>query len=556
MKSRLIIISALKIFFIWVLLPFFSFVPVANAQNEARAFCKEKITGYKADPKTGAFLNPDHNAAARCPGGGNICFQINNCIAEYEFKNQNQSQQKTDVNKTKNTSSNETQNAEQYFKKDIDFTGIMECGPYIGKESTWGNYSTKLSGTLHNGKATITKKWKEGIEDGENILSLVLDKNGKAEIIGKEVISSTIGTYYKNYNFTGGVQNNGNILIASGKKYENGKIIRECKINLAFAKLLSDINSKNLIVIDAQKNKNNAEYKTKDNIDKEAEIERLAVLEIENKRMKEEAEAKAKAAEANRLAAIEAEKQKQREAAEAKAKADKAAKEAEIERLAALEIEKQKQKEAVAARVAAIEAEKQKQRENAEAKERLDREKEIERLAALEIEKKRIREEKEAAIKAEAIRLAAIEAENKRQKEEAEARARAQRVIELENELKKLRTDSSEVKPVVQQRQENNRTDNDPLTAFEGAWASVSPPVFYLIFTKVSLGARQVSLPNIGQANIRLSDGAHGSNFQISAPNLNCYYFVSFTSNRQKMIMELKAGDNLCLQSSILERTE
>ena len=50
--------------------------------------------------------------------------------------------------------------------------------------------------------------------------------------------------------------------------------------------------------------------------------------------------------------------QKQLDAAEAKARADKAAKEAEIERLAALEIEKQTQKEAVAARVAQMEAEK------------------------------------------------------------------------------------------------------------------------------------------------------------------------------------------------------
>jgi hypothetical protein len=80
--------------------------------------------------------------------------------------------------------------------------------------------------------------------------------------------------------------------------------------------------------------------------------------------------------------------------------------------------------------------------------------------------------------------------------------------------------------------------------------------VFYLIFNKVALGIRQVSLPNIGQGNIKLSDGAHGSNFQISASNLNCYYFVTFTNNRQKMIMELKAGESLCLQSSILEKAE
>ena len=203
------------------------------------------------------------------------------------------------------------------------------------------------------------------------------------------------------------------------------------------------------------------------------------------------------------------------------------------------------QRDAVASRVASLEAEKQKQIEA-----------NIERLARIEFEKKRIKEDQETKARADALRLAAVEAENKRQKEEAESKAKAQRLIELENEIKRLKGESVLSKPFAQSRQDAARNDIDPLSAFEGTWVSVNPPVFYLIFNKVALGIRQVSLPNIGQGNIRLSDGAHGSNFQISAANLNCYYFVTFTNNRQKMVMELKAGESLCLQSSVLEKAE
>jgi hypothetical protein len=275
--------------------------------------------------------------------------------------------------------------------------------------------------------------------------------------------------------------------------------------------------------------------------------------EIENMRLREEAETKAKIAETARIAAIEVEKQKQREAAESKLKSDR---EAELVRMAAIEIEKQKQKaeadalskaqsDAIAARVAAIEIEKKKQKDA-----------EIERLAYLEIEKKKAIEQLEEKAKADALRVAALEAENQKQKEEAEARAKAQRLLDLENELKKLRGETTQPKPAVQSRQDVAKNENDPLYVFVGTWVSVNPPVFYLILNKVALGIRQVSLPNIGQGNIRLSDGSHGSNFQISAANLNCFYFVTFTNNRQKMVMELKAGENLCLQSSILEKAE
>ena len=176
------------------------------------------------------------------------------------------------------------------------------------------------------------------------------------------------------------------------------------------------------------------------------------------------------------------------------------------------------------------------------------------RLAVLEIEKKKAREQLED--KADALRAAALEAENQRQKEEADAKSKAQRLADLENELKKLRGETTQPKLAVQLRQDVAKNENDPLYVFEGTWVSVNPPVFYLIFNKVALGIRQVSFPNIGQGNIRLSDGSHGSNFQISAANLNCFYFVTFTNNRQKMVMELKAGENLCLQSSILEKAE
>lgn len=172
-----------------------------------------------------------------------------------------------------------------------------------------------------------------------------------------------------------------------------------------------------------------------------------------------------------------------------------------------------------------------------------------------ESESEKLKELAEEKARSDALRLTIVEATTQKQKEEAEAKARTQRLVELENEIRKLRSESSTSKP-VQSRQESVKNEVDPLSAFEGTWVSVNPPVFYLIFNKVALGIRQVSLPNFGQANIKLSDGSQGSNFQISAINLNCYYFVTFTNNRLKMIMELKAGESLCLQSSILEKAE
>jgi hypothetical protein len=315
--------------------------------------------------------------------------------------------------------------------------------------------------------------------------------------------------------------------------------------NYAF-KICGELNGKGCVLINVQaqvSNNGSGIENSKDiisqknqNIDK-SKVEQKQYLDTDKNKIDE-----LKQKEIERLAGIEIEKKRQKEEAEQK---ERAAKEAELIRFAATEAEKQKQKEAVAARVAAIEAEKQRQKEL-----------EIERLAGIEIEKKRIREELDAKSKADAQRMVSIEAEKLRLKEEAEIKAKNQRLFELESELKRLKEDNSISKPPMQYQKEVSKIENDPLSSFEGRWVSVSPPVFYLIFNKVALGIRQVSLPNIGQGNIRLSDGAHGSNFQISAANLNCYYFVTFTNNRQKMVMELKAGESLCLQSSILEKAE
>ena len=215
----------------------------------------------------------------------------------------------------------------------------------------------------------------------------------------------------------------------------------------------------------------------------------------------------------------------------------------------------------------ALEAEKKRQKEEYELKLKIAKEDELKRIAALEFEKNKLKEVADVKLKLEkeleVAKKIALEADEKRKMEEKEAKLRAQKVVELENEISNLKAyNQSNISNNVSQKNstenkiESIRSVNDPLVVFDGTWVSVNPPVFYLIFNKVALGIRQVSLPNIGQGNIKLSDGANGSNFQISAANINCYYFVTFTNNRQKMIMELKAGESLCLQSSILEKAE
>jgi hypothetical protein len=491
------------------------------------------------------------------------------------------------VKKVETTNQN-NETIKKFLANKYYYYGVFSCGKRVDVSDTDPGYSNNISGELVSGKTTITMSW-GGNDPGSRTLTWSIDSNGIMSLKGTEkALSGRITTYTMNGNLD--VKNN-QIELNGTKTDINNTILRKCIIQVSLMetpeKLVNNSNTTDKVPNSQALTKEQLEEKAikeqaAKELTREEEIKRQAAIEIEKKRIKEEAEAKAKEAEAARLAAIEVEKQKQREAAIAKAKADK---EAEIERLAAIEIAKKRQKEemeakeraakeAELARIAAIEIEKQKQKAEAEAlakaqneaiaarvaaieiEKKKQKDAEIERLAILEIEKKKLREEAEAKSKAEALRLAAIEAENLRQKEEAEAKAKAQRLIDLENEMKRLRGDTLSSKPTAQVKQEFAKNDNDPLSAFEGTWVSVNPPVFYLIFNKVALGIRQVSLPNIGQGNIKLSDGAHGSNFQISASNLNCYYFVTFTNNRQKMIMELKAGESLCLQSSILEKAE
>lgn len=482
-----------------------------------------------------------------------------------------------------------------FLNNKLYYWGYFNCGPHKNTHPAFSNY---ISDFIIDGKNIIRMNW----ATGNRSLLLEIKNNGEVSLKGDEKSNG----FQTNYLLYGKLEVENKEVRLVGKKFDsNNNLDRVCDAVINFnnspteyfiSKLKNEIietkeneknkneNSDRSLIEDKKINQSELAY-IKAKADKEAkekENERLAAIQIEKKRQKEESDTRLKLAEANRLSAVELEKQKQREAIEAKAKADKDAeierlavleiakkrqkeeaeakekdaKQAELVRLAAIELEKQRQKEAVSARVAAIEAEKIRQNELAYNKEKLEKEIEIERLAVLEIEKKKIREQLEEKAKADALRVAALEAENQRQKEEAEARAKAQRLLELENEMKRLRGETTPPKPVVQSWQDVAKNENDPLSVFEGTWVSVNPPVFYLIFNKVALGIRQVSLPNIGQGNIRLSDGMHGSNFQISAVNLNCYYFVTFTNNRQKMIMELKGGESLCLQSSVLEKAE
>ena len=603
------IILKFNLLLLIILFNFFN-LNFANAQYQNYAYCKEKVMGQKADPKTGHFIDSSNE---RKLDTGTVN-QISICVTELEKKGQNIPIKSTPSSLSESeiynickekitgnkffknpsnaqiamiaecvTSTNSNQAINEKNKKNNQteivnndtikqkltnfdsFVGELSCssGP------TMGPFKKDISGNFKNNISTFNRTTINDNNSNPNNEEYIIKIVG--ELINLEAIykfpdrlnniflKGNLNSKNLNDNFLKGVM--------TGSKVGGG-ILRECEARLKIKSKNLDVAITNLPNREdiAAKDKDSKEkeveanrrieIEAKNKAAKETEIERLAALEIEKKRLKEEAEAKAKAAEANRLAAIEADKQKQRDAAEAKARADKAAKEAEIERLAALEIEKQTQKEAVAARVAQMEAEKIRQKELAEAREKIEKEKEVVRLAALEIEKKKAREQLEEKVKSDALRVAALAAENQKQKEEAEARAKAQRLLELENEMKRLMGETTPPKPAVLSRQDPVKNDNDPLSAFEGTWVSVNPPVFYLIFTKVSLGIRQVSLPNLGQGNIRLSDSLHGSNFQISAPNLNCFYFVSFTNNRQKMIMELKAGENLCLQSSILEKAE
>ena len=182
-----------------------------------------------------------------------------------------------------------------------------------------------------------------------------------------------------------------------------------------------------------------------------------------------------------------------------------------------------------------------------------------------EIEKARQRDEASAKLKAqremEADKLAAQEAERVMQRDEAAARLRMQREIEAERlasqEAEKARKrEEAFMKLKLEREAEKNKINSkdDPLNTFDGAWVSVYPPGPVLFFYKLSLGNRQVSLPNLGQATIRLSEGNFGSNFQMSGAGFNCYYTVIFTSLDTKMVWDFKGGDAVCNNSAVFER--
>jgi hypothetical protein len=100
----------------------------------------------------------------------------------------------------------------------------------------------------------------------------------------------------------------------------------------------------------------------------------------------------------------------------------------------------------------------------------------------------------------------------------------------------------------------------DPLAIFNGIWVSVKPPGPQVIFDKVGLNTREASLPNFGQASIRVSNGENGSNFLVSGEGFSsgsgfsCFYLILTTNQRTQMVWELKSGPSVCFASAVFER--
>jgi hypothetical protein len=90
---------------------------------------------------------------------------------------------------------------------------------------------------------------------------------------------------------------------------------------------------------------------------------------------------------------------------------------------------------------------------------------------------------------------------------------------------------------------------SDPLALFDGVWASVNPPGPHFVFNKVSLQTREASLPLLGQASIRVSNGENGSNFLVSGEGFSCQYFVAKINNAE-MTWDLKGGSSVCFPSA------
>ena len=89
----------------------------------------------------------------------------------------------------------------------------------------------------------------------------------------------------------------------------------------------------------------------------------------------------------------------------------------------------------------------------------------------------------------------------------------------------------------------------DLLANLDGIWVSVNPPGPHIYFNKVGLGQREASLPIMGQASLRVSDGTAGSNLKVSGLGFNCYYFVGFINSRE-MTWQLVQGDSTCTPSA------
>ena len=99
-----------------------------------------------------------------------------------------------------------------------------------------------------------------------------------------------------------------------------------------------------------------------------------------------------------------------------------------------------------------------------------------------------------------------------------------------------------------------DKVQPDVLSIFDGVWVSISPPGPHIVFNRISLNSREVSLPNIGQASVGLSDGRGGSNFRMSGSGFDCFYSILGTSNNQKLVWELKVGDKVCPESAVYEK--
>ena len=93
----------------------------------------------------------------------------------------------------------------------------------------------------------------------------------------------------------------------------------------------------------------------------------------------------------------------------------------------------------------------------------------------------------------------------------------------------------------------------DQISVFLGPWGSVNPPGPHVVFTKIGASV-EGSLPNLGQAMIKESNGEDGSNFVISGRGFRCLYMIVVFENSDpiEMTWELKSGSVVCPKSALL----